>query len=76
VGLIADIGAGDVAIDTAIFIYFIEESPQYLPLVLPLFLEADAGQRTLVTSSLTLLEVLVVPYRAGIALWRNGMSDC
>jgi predicted nucleic acid-binding protein len=65
VGLSADAGPGDVAIDTAIVIYFIEESTRYLPLVLPLFLEANEGRRTLVTSSLTLLEVLVVPYRAG-----------
>jgi predicted nucleic acid-binding protein len=65
VGLISEAGPGDLAIDTAVVIYFIEESPRYLPLVLPLFLEANEGKRTLVTSSLTLLEVLVVPYRAG-----------
>jgi len=29
-----------------------------------LFAEADAGRRRLVTSAVTLLEVLVVPYRA------------
>ena len=33
--------------------------------LIPLFQEADQGQRELVTSALTLLEVLVVPYRAG-----------
>lgn len=64
-GLIDDLDAGDVAVDTAVFIYFIEESPRYLPLVSPVFESADAGERSLVTSSLTLLEVLVVPYRAG-----------
>lgn len=64
-GLIPDLGPGAVAIDTAVFIYFIEEEPRFLPLVLPLFVEADEGKRTLVTSALTLLEVLVVPYRAG-----------
>jgi predicted nucleic acid-binding protein len=65
VGLIADLGAGPVAVDTAIFIYLIEEEPRYLPHILPLFAEADQGVRELVTSALTLLEVLVVPYRAG-----------
>jgi predicted nucleic acid-binding protein len=65
VGLIADLGQGAVAIDTAIFIYFIEENAQFLPLVRPLFEEADRGKRKLVTSAVTLLEVLVVPYRAG-----------
>ena len=64
-GLIAELGVGSVAVDTAIFIYFIEENPQFLPAILPLFQEADQGKRELVTSALTLLEVLVVPYRAG-----------
>ena len=64
-GLISDVGAGAVALDTAIFIYFIEEEPRFLPHILPLFTQADGGRRTLVTSALTLLEVLVVPYRAG-----------
>ena len=36
-----------------------------MPLIDPLFREADQGTRELVTSALTLLEVLVVPYRAG-----------
>lgn len=64
-GLIAELGAGIVGVDTAIFIYFIEENPQFLPVIVPLFQEADQGKRELVTSALTLLEVLVVPYRAG-----------
>jgi predicted nucleic acid-binding protein len=67
VGLIADLGAGRVGIDTCLFIYYIEEDPRFLPLIDPLFHEADAGTRELVTSALTLLEVLVVPYRAGDA---------
>ena len=64
-GLISDVGAGAVAVDTAIFVYLIEEHPQFLTHILPLFKEADEGRRQLVTSELTLLEVLVVPYRAG-----------
>ncbi|MFN2448101.1 MAG: type II toxin-antitoxin system VapC family toxin [Vicinamibacterales bacterium] len=58
-------GPGPVGVDTAVFIYFMEEDPQFLPLVLPLFSGADEGKRELVTSARTLLEVLVVPYRAG-----------
>jgi predicted nucleic acid-binding protein len=65
VGLIGDLGPGAVAIDTPVFIYFIEEEPRFLSHILPLFSEADEGKRELVTSALTLLEVLVVPYRAG-----------
>ena len=64
-GLITELGVGSIAVDTAIFIYFIEEDPRYLPEILPLFKEADQGKRELITSALTLLEVLVVPYRAG-----------
>ena len=64
-GLIAEVGAGSVGLDTAIFIHMIEENPQYLREIVPLFREADDGERELVTSALTLLEVLVVPYRAG-----------
>jgi predicted nucleic acid-binding protein len=65
VGLIAELGVGSVAVDTAIFIYFIEENPRFLSEIVPLFKEADQGKRELITSALTLLEVLVVPYRAG-----------
>lgn len=64
-GLMADLGRGPLGVDTVIFIYFIEEHPQFLPLLEPLFREVDSGRRELVTSALTLLEVLVVPYRSG-----------
>ena len=70
-GLMDDIGSGPVAIDTAVFIYFIEDNPEYLPIIEPLFREADEGARELVTSALTLLDVLVVPCRAG----NQGLAD-
>lgn len=63
--LIDDIGERPVGIDTAIFIYFIEEDARYISTIAPLFEAADAGEIEIVTSALTLLEVLVVPYRAG-----------
>jgi predicted nucleic acid-binding protein len=63
--LIGDVGPGPVAIDTSLFIYLIEEEPRYLPVILPLFEESDGGRRELITSAVTLLEVLVVPYRIG-----------
>lgn len=62
--LIDDVGAGPVGLDTAIFIYFIEEHQRFLPAIAPLFAAAAAGKVELVASALTLLEVLVVPYRA------------
>jgi predicted nucleic acid-binding protein len=64
VALTEAVGPGRVALDSAAFIYFIEEHPKYLPLLGPLFTEADRGAREIVTSAVTLLEVLVVPYRA------------
>jgi len=65
VGLIDDLGDGPVAVDTAPFIYFIEGDARYAPLVESLFQLAAHGSRHLVTSTLTLMELLVVPYRAG-----------
>jgi predicted nucleic acid-binding protein len=65
VGLVDDLGAGPVGVDTSIFVYFIEADPRFLPIVRPLFIAADEGRVVLVTSALTLMEVLVMPYRAG-----------
>ena len=62
-----DLGAGPIALDTVVFIYFIEEHPSFLPLVEPIFSAVDSGRWEAVTSGLTLLETLVVPYRAGNA---------
>jgi predicted nucleic acid-binding protein len=64
-GLREDLGPGPTALDTALFIYYIEENEAFLPLVAPIFEDVAAGRREVVSSSLTLLEVLVVPYRAG-----------
>ena len=64
-GLIADLPGSSVGVDTMIFIYLIEEHPTFLPIVAPLFRRADGGGERLVTSALTLLEVLVLPFSAG-----------
>jgi predicted nucleic acid-binding protein len=52
-------------LDTVAFIYLIEEHPRFLPLLEPVFGDIDAGRLRAVASSLALLEVLAVPYRAG-----------
>jgi len=65
VELIEAVGNAPVGIDTALFIYLIEEHPTYLPIVRPLFAQVDAGERRGITSAITLLEVLVVPLRHG-----------
>jgi predicted nucleic acid-binding protein len=36
-GLLNDLGRGPVALDSSIFIYFIEEHPRFLPVVKPVF---------------------------------------
>lgn len=64
-GLTEDLPPGPIALDTAVFIYFIEEDPRFLSVIEPVFADIDAGRRTAVTSAITLLEVLVIPYRAG-----------
>ena len=64
-GLIADFEPGPVALDTQIFIYFIEEDGRYLPLIKPIFEAIARGDFIAVTSGLTLMEVSVVPYRSG-----------
>ena len=62
--LIEALGEGPIALDTVIFIYWIEENPSYLSQVEPLFQAVDRGEVEIVTSAITLLELLVVPYRA------------
>ena len=64
-GLLNDIGDGPVALDTAAFIYLVEEHPAYLPLVIPVFVAIDQGEIRGVTSALTILETTVVPLRSG-----------
>jgi len=60
-GLLSDVGEGPVALDSALFIYLIEEHPLYLPLVEPVFIAIDREEIPAATSALTLLETLVVP---------------
>ncbi len=54
-----------VGLDTAPLIYFIEENPTYLPIVGRFFEAVDRGEFRVVTSVLTLTEVLVHPLRHG-----------
>ena len=52
-----------VGIDTSIFIYQIEANPKYLDLVDPLFAWLEVRSNNAVTSTITMLELLVQPYR-------------
>jgi predicted nucleic acid-binding protein len=62
-GLVEQIRGQRVCIDTAPIIYFIEKHPKYINLLHPLFIEIDAGNIEAITSTVTLLEVLVLPLR-------------
>ncbi|MBV9880722.1 MAG: type II toxin-antitoxin system VapC family toxin [Gemmatirosa sp.] len=64
-GLIDHVGPGTVALDASAFIYYVEEHPEYVTILDPLFDEVVRGEREIVTSGVTLLEVLVVPLRLG-----------
>jgi predicted nucleic acid-binding protein len=58
---------GTIGVDTSPFIYLIEEHPVYLDAVRSFFEKMDAGEISGVTSTVTLLEVLVQPFRRGAA---------
>ena len=54
-----------VGLDTAPLIYFIEENPSYIDLVEPFFVAVARGEIRVVTSVVTMIEVLVNPFRRG-----------
>jgi len=60
---INDLRGKTVGLDTAPLIYFIEENPTYLEAVRLFFEAMDRGDFAVVTSTITLLEVLVHPLR-------------
>lgn len=63
--LIEAIGAGPVALDTCVFIYFAEDHPRFARPLADLFSRVDAEELPAVTSAVTLLEVLAAPLRDG-----------
>lgn len=63
-----------VGLDTAPLIYLIEEHPVYLPYVRPFFEAADKREFRIVTSILTLTEVLVHPMRLGDHAWHPNIA--
>lgn len=54
-----------IGLDTAPLIYFIEQNPDYIKTVHEFFSSMDRGEFRVVTSTLTLTEVLVHPLRNG-----------
>lgn len=64
-GWIDSLAGSTVGLDTGPLIYYIEEYPTFLPKVAPFFEAAARGEFRIVTSFVTLIEVLVHPVREG-----------
>ena len=64
-GWVSDLQGKTVALDTSPFIFFIEKNAKYVDVLRPLFQAVDRGESSVVTSTVTLLEVLVHPIRHG-----------
>ena len=62
-GLVDQLRGLRVFIDTAPIIYFIEKHKRYIKIVRPVFTEIDSGKIEALTSTITLLEVLVHPFK-------------
>jgi predicted nucleic acid-binding protein len=56
-----------VYVDANIIIYRVERVAPYLPVAAPLWNAVDTGQQQIVTSELSVLEVLVKPFQIGDA---------
>lgn len=65
--------------DTNAFVYFLERHPAFYDRVLPFFEAAAQGKLQLVTSELTVAELLVQPYKMGradiAATYRRFLTD-
>jgi predicted nucleic acid-binding protein len=62
---IAQLQGKVVGLDTAPLIYFMEQNPKYLEMMRLFFRAFDSGDFRMVTSTVTLVEVLVHPLRQG-----------
>jgi len=62
---IAQLQGKVVGLDTAPLIYFMEQNPNYLEMMRLFFRAFDRGDFRMVTSTVTLVEVLVHPLRQG-----------
>jgi predicted nucleic acid-binding protein len=58
-------GAGIVGLDTSIFIYHLESNPAYAALTKTVFENLEDGKFQGVTSTITLMELTVLPWRMG-----------
>jgi predicted nucleic acid-binding protein len=54
-----------IALDTSIFIYHLEPNPKYLAYTDPIFSWLEGTGSRAITSTITMTELLVLPYRQG-----------
>lgn len=64
-GVVESLFNKKVCIDTAPFIYYMEQHPHYSAIVKPIFENIETGKIEAIATNITLLEVLVHPYRMG-----------
>ena len=74
-GWIDDLKGETVALDTSPFIFFIEKHPTYADVLRPFFQAVDRGESSILTSTITLLEVLVHPIRHGDEALAHQYND-
>ncbi len=61
-----------IALDTMVFIYHFEAHPLFSPVTTKIFEQIETGKTKAVTSYITLLEILVKPFKEGN---RRAVSD-
>jgi predicted nucleic acid-binding protein len=74
-GWIDSLRGSAVGFDTMPLIYYIEENPNYSKVVDPFFEAIERGEFKVITSVVTLLEVLVHPLRNGDAILAQKYRD-
>ncbi len=74
-GWVEDLRGKTVGLDTAPLIYYIEDHPTYAELLAPFFEAVRSGETRIVTSTVTLLEVLVQPLKHGDESLAHAYND-
>jgi predicted nucleic acid-binding protein len=64
-GWIEDLQGEVISLDTAVFIYYIQQHPSYIDRLHLFFQAIERGEITVVTSAMALVEVLAQPLREG-----------
>ena len=74
-GWVDDLRGKTIALDTSPFIFFIEKHATYADVLRPFFQAVDRGESQILTSAVTLLEVLVHPIRHGDEALAHQYND-